>query len=289
MDPMKVLVMGGSGMLGHTLAETLGPDFDTFTTVRGESTGPDVIGGVDATDAGSVERALRDVRPDAVVNCVGVVKQSPAANCPKTCIEVNALFPHQLYEQCNEVGSRLIHISTDCVFDGARGGYTESDRTNATDLYGRTKALGEVKGPGALTLRTSIIGRETRTQHGLVEWFLANRGGTVKGYRNARFSGLTTIELSRVIAMLIKDRPDLYGLYNVAAEPIDKCALLTLLNEAFRAEVSILPEDEVFVDRTLDSAKFRNETRFVAPTWAEMVGELAATAVDDGERSKICC
>jgi len=198
---MKVLILGGSGMLGHKLWQTFTSRFDTYTTFRGSVDDYGALGlfdpirsfgGVSVQDFASVERVLAENRPEVVVNCIGVVKQDAAAKDPLISIEVNSLFPHRLARACAEIGSRLIHLSTDCVFSGQRGNYSVSDPADATDLYGRTKLLGEVNAGHCLTLRTSMIGRELCGSHGLVEWFLSQQGKVVRGYKKAVFSGFTT-------------------------------------------------------------------------------------------------
>lgn len=272
-------------MLGHQLYLCASQCMEAFVTVR---TSPDVIarygifrnenvvGGTDAFDFDSVVRAIDIVQPDAVVNCVGIVKQHTLAKDPVACVTVNSLLPHRLNEVCRARGARLIHISTDCVFDGRKGGYRESDVPNATDLYGMSKALGEPTTHPALTLRTSIIGRELNSSAGLVEWFLSNRNAQVKGYTQARFSGLTTIELSRVVIDVLTKHPSLTGLYHVASQPIDKHALLHELNSSFDAGAKIDPDYTVSLDRTLNAQKFGAETGYQAPSWTAMVAELAS-------------
>lgn len=281
---MRVLVLGANGMLGHRVWSVCEERFDTWGTVRPQSLAPTerwladsgrVLMGVDATTDPALLRAFESVRPDVVVNCVGVVKQRPEAGDALISIAVNALLPHRLASLCSVAGARLIHISTDCVFSGRTGGYTEEDVPDAEDLYGRTKHLGEVRGPNALTLRTSIIGRELTRSTGLVEWFLSNRGGAVLGYRGARFSGVTTSVLARLIAELISDHPSLDGLYQVASTPIDKFELLGLLNEAFGADVEITPTDDVRVDRSLVGNRLRLAVGWEAPSWPDMVEQLA--------------
>jgi dTDP-4-dehydrorhamnose reductase len=231
---------------------------------------------VDALDFQTVEEAFDKAKPSVAVNCVGIVKQHTLAKDPVACLTVNALFPHRLAELCGRFGARLIHISTDCVFDGKRGGYSESDPSNAEDLYGKTKALGEVQSDGALTLRTSIIGRELESASGLVEWFLSHNGGAVKGYTRARFSGLTTLALSQVIKTVILERPSLSGLYQVAADAIDKCTLLRMVRDAFGAQIEIRPDDSVAIDRTLDGRRFLHDSGIAPPHWPAMAAALAA-------------
>lgn len=273
---MRILVLGGTGMLGHKMAEVLEPGNDVWTTVRGNHPiSSKTVGGVDAESFDTVESALRTVRPDVVVNCIGLIKQQASAKDPLLCLTMNALLPHLLARACTEQGCRLIHISTDCVFDGRRGGYVESDLTNAEDLYGRTKALGELTSGPHLTLRTSIIGRELRSGASLVEWVLSQNGQTVKGFTHALFSGLTTLELSRVVRDAVLSHPDLQGLYHVSADPISKYDLVSLIAEAYGLDLKIVPSDELVIDRTLDSRRFQQATGYRAPSWPEMVNAMA--------------
>jgi dTDP-4-dehydrorhamnose reductase len=270
-------------MLGHKLVQTLRAPIEAVCTVRrldglqrfGFYCPDAVVPGVDAFDLPSVERAVERVKPQAVVNCIGIVKQHALAEAPIASLTVNALFPHRLNEVCARHGARLVHVSTDCVFDGARGTYKESDVTDASDLYGRTKALGELT-DGAVTLRTSIIGRELSTKTGLVEWFLSKRGGRVGGFTNARFSGLTTTELSRVVARVLLEHEGLTGLWHVASEPISKHDLLRKLNDGFGTRTEIAADGSVRIDRTLDGSAFQRKTGYVAPGWDAMVAEMAA-------------
>jgi dTDP-4-dehydrorhamnose reductase len=281
----RVLVLGGTGMLGHVLWRTCAERFDAYATVRAdeptaeaaEMLDPEqIVTGVRVEEPRSIARALDETGAGAVVNCIGVVKQ--AVDDPAVAIRANALFPHDLAAACRERGARLIHISTDCVFSGRKGGYTESDRPDPEDVYGRSKLLGEVATPGALTLRTSMIGREIATSHGLLEWFLAQSGGTVRGFTRAVFSGPTTPVLSRAIADILERHQSLEGLYHLGAEPIDKHALLLALRDAFALDVEVEPDERVVIDRSLDSTNFRTATGWSAPGWSEMVSELAETA-----------
>jgi dTDP-4-dehydrorhamnose reductase len=283
----RVLVLGGGGMLGHKAFRVLSDQFDTMVAFRQfddrlRNTGlfsPEcVIAGVDATDLISVRRALEQAQPDCVVNCFGIIKQREAARRAAALIHVNALFPHLLAELCAERGTRLVHVSTDCVFSGRRGNYTEDDAADAEDLYGRTKYLGEVGCEGALTLRTSIVGRELFTDLSLVDWFLSQRGGTVRGYTHAVFSGLTTQALSREIGRVIGAFPKLSGIYHVSAERISKYQLLLLVRRAYGIDVTIEPYDGFRCDRSLDSSRYRMATGFQPPSWDVMVDEMARDA-----------
>jgi dTDP-4-dehydrorhamnose reductase len=279
-----VLVLGGSGMLGHELWRTCAERFDAYASVRSdEAAGPvtevvdadRIVPGVRAEEPRTIARALDETQAEVVVNCIGIVKQ--AVDDPEPAIRVNALFPHRLAAACRARGARLIHISTDCVFSGERGAYTETDLPDPVDTYGRSKLLGEPATPGALTIRTSMIGRELATSHGLLEWFLAQSGGSVRGFQRAVFSGPTTPVLSRAIADVIEHHDGLDGLWHLSAEPISKYELLLRLRDAFELEVEIEPDDAVAIDRSLDSGRFRAATGFEAPSWQEMVTELAGS------------
>ena len=271
-------------MLGHKLWLTAAARHETWATLRGSGDSlPEVfdrarvVPHVSADRFETVKAAFDSVRPDAVVSCIGVVKQRPEANDPIVAITVNSLFPHQVAALCAERGARMIHISTDCVFSGRGGRYTEQDTADATDLYGRTKHLGEVIAPGAVTLRTSIIGRELSAAQGLVEWFLAQRG-TVPGYTKAIFSGLTTAEFSRVILDVIERHPDLTGVYHVASAPISKQDLLERLNRALDRGLTIQSDASVAIDRSLDGSRFAAAAGYAAPAWDTMIEELAGDA-----------
>lgn len=280
---MKVLILGGTGMLGHKACQVLASRFDVYTTVRrgADSVGryglidaARTIGGVSADEFGSVVAALDSVQPAVVVNCIGIVKQAEAAKDPVVSISTNSLFPQRLVQLCQRRDIRLIHISTDCVFSGRKGNYLESDQPDAEDLYGRTKLLGEVEGRGCITLRTSMIGRELETSFGLVEWFLREQGKAVSGYKRAVFSGFTTIALSGIIARVISEHPGLYGVYHVAAEPISKYDLLSLVKQVYGLKTVIEPDETVVCDRSLNGMRFRQATGLIAPAWSDMIREM---------------
>lgn len=282
---MKVLVLGVTGMLGHVVFRLLGasPGVEAVGAARA----PDAARwfdaplrarlrtGVDALSDDALAALLERERPDAVINCVGVVKQLAQADDPLVAIPVNALLPHRLARRCGEAGARLVHVSTDCVFSGARGGYREDDLPDATDLYGRSKLLGEVVAPHAVTLRTSIVGPELAGAHGLVAWFLA-QPGPVRGWTRAIFSGLPTVTLAEVIRDRVLPDPGLAGLYHVAAAPIAKHDLLVLVARQWGRAVEIVPDDRTAIDRSLDGTRFERATGWRAPPWPELVGRMHA-------------
>ncbi|MBL8181217.1 MAG: SDR family oxidoreductase [Blastocatellia bacterium] len=286
---MKVLVFGAAGMLGHKLFQRLSSRFDVTATIRGEFSSigrygifdpTKIVENIDVRERSSVESAIVAARPDVVINAVGVIKQLPSAKDVITTLEINAIFPHRLAELGAKYGFRTISVSTDCVFDGVKGNYTESDIPNATDLYGKSKALGELTDENCLTLRTSIIGRELGTSHSLVDWFLSNRGGSVKGFTRAIYSGFPTIVFADIIGDLVANRPELSGLYQVASQPINKFELLKLVNSAYDANIEIVPENDFAIDRSLDAAKFNELIGFKPAPWPELVARMAADETD---------
>lgn len=290
----RVLILGGTGMLGHKLWQLLRSRVDTWVTVRrqfdayarlGLFDRQSTVDRVDAYAFDDVRRAIDRVTPDVIVNCIGIIKQLAEGRDPVASITINSLLPHLIARA--SPGVRMIQISTDCVFAGTKGDYTERDAADADDLYGRSKRLGEVSEAPALTLRTSIIGRELAGNSGVIEWFLSNRGGRVRGYTDAVFSGLTTLELSRVIASVV-DRPDISGVYHVSGDPLAKYDLLRLANDAYRTDTEIIPSSDVKIDRTLDSSRFRAATGWTPPGWAAMISEMATdtTPYDDWRKRR---
>jgi dTDP-4-dehydrorhamnose reductase len=280
---MRLLILGGSGMLGHKLWQMFVSRFDTYVTMRrdfgsckryGIFTPDRAVDNVSAEDFNSVVQAVDKVRPAVVVNCIGIVKQAEAAKDPLVSIEVNSRFPHRLAQLCCSRDVRLIHISTDCVFSGHKGNYTEDDSSDAEDLYGRTKFLGEVSGEGCLTVRTSMIGRELETSRGLIEWFLGQEGKAVNGYKRSVFSGFTTNTLADIIAKIITEHNNLYGIWHVASEPITKFDLLTLVKQIYGLHIAIRPDDAVVVDRSLNADRFRQATGLLPPPWHDMIEQM---------------
>ena len=279
----KILVLGASGMLGHTLLRYLihrgMPCVGTVRSAQAYASLPlelqaqTVIAG-DLTDAAVIARLLDAHRPDVVINCVGIVKQSAEAADPLVALPINALLPHLLARACAASGARLVHVSTDCVFTGTRGHYAEGDAPDARDLYGLSKALGEVDAPHALTLRTSIIGPElVASPHGLLGWFLAQHG-EVRGFTRAFFSGLPTVEFARVVVDFVLPRPALHGVYHVAAEAISKHDLLVLIAEAYHKDNTIHRDDKLAIDRSLDGSRFAEATGYKAPSWPALVAAM---------------
>jgi dTDP-4-dehydrorhamnose reductase len=283
---MRVLVLGGEGMLGHKMYQRLMARYpDTACTTMGsirESFLKEVplfrqgrvIENVDAMAFPALEAKLRDVKPQYLVNCIGIVKQREEARMAIPSITLNSLLPHKLAEIVREWEGRVIHFSTDCVFSGEKGHYTEEDPSDAEDLYGKSKFLGEVIAENALTLRTSIIGRELVHFTSLLEWFLAQKGKTVKGFKRVIYSGVTTPYLADLVGDLIRDSPNLSGLYQVTSPAVSKYELLCMLRDGYHLDVKILPDDREVSDRSMVGDKFIRATGYHMPDWPELVNQL---------------
>ena len=279
---MRILILGGDGMLGHQLLKHLQARHDVKVTLRqdlGAYAQFDMFSKenvYDAVDIRSLDRLIEvmaDFRPEAVINAVGIVKQRADAKESIPSLEINALLPHRLAVLCKGIGARLIHLSTDCIFSGKKGSYLESDPSDAGDLYGKTKYLGEVHEANSLTLRTSIIGRELARHTSLLDWFLAQTG-TVKGFTKAIYTGFTTLEMSRIIEKMLLEYPDASGVYQVSSDPINKYELLLLIREKLGLDIEIIPDDVFCCDRSLDSTRFRAEFNYSPPAWPAMIEEL---------------
>jgi dTDP-4-dehydrorhamnose reductase len=280
---VRILILGGDGMLGHRLLIAWRERHEVRVTLRrdlGDYAGYDLFdtgnsyAEIDVRSLGRLVEVTADFRPEAIVNAVGIVKQRDEANDAITSLEINALLPHRLAVLSRAIGARFVHLSTDCVFSGSKGRYTEADPSDAEDLYGKTKFLGEVQDSHCITIRTSFIGRELVRKTGLLEWFLAQTG-SVRGYRRAIFSGFTTTEMVRIIEGILLKYPSASGLYHVSSEPISKYDLLALIKSRLKLPIDIVPDDSFVGDRSLDSARFRRDFGYIPPVWESMVDELA--------------
>jgi dTDP-4-dehydrorhamnose reductase len=282
---MRVLVLGGSGMLGSAAFRALGatPGITAFATIRSdsfrrhfvESLHANLVSGIDVLDNDALLGVLDRVRPDTLLNCVGIIKQLGPATDPLVALPLNAVLPHRLARATALIGARLVHISTDCVFRGTIGNYTEAMVPDAEDLYGRSKLLGEVDYPHSITLRTSIVGRELGTRNGLLEWFLG-ADGSVRGFTRTIFSGLPTNELVRVIIHHVLPRPELAGVWHVGAAPISKHDFLLLVRETYGRPTEIVRDPRQVLDRSLDSSRFRSATGYMPPDWPTLIRVMRA-------------
>ena len=279
----RILVLGATGMLGSTVFREFSADhnFETFGTIRDpiglkyftQEQRQKIVSDVAVDREADVVRAYSISQPDIVINCIGIIKQLPSAKDHLESLAINSVLPHRLANYCAMVGARLIHFSTDCVFAGTAGQYAESDHADANDLYGRTKFLGEVDYPNALTLRTSIIGHELSSARSLVDWFLGQTE-EVKGFRKAIFSGLPTVEIAKVLRQFVIPSAQLKGLYHLSVDPISKLDLLQLIANTYDKKINIVPDDAVVIDRSLNSDRFRSATGFVPKPWTQLVEDM---------------
>lgn len=277
---MNVLVLGAGGMLGNAVIRILAENnnLSVFGSVRSDGVkrffprqiAEKLVTGCDVEKQDDLVKVFRQTKPDVVINCVGLIKQVAPTDYTMQAIAINSLLPHRLAALCEVVSARLVHVSTDCVFSGEKGKYVEEELSDAQDVYGKSKFLGEVYYPHTVTLRTSIIGHELQSAHGLIEWFLAQKEHC-NGYSRAIFSGLPTIALAQFIRDIIIPRPDLFGLYHVAAKPISKYELLSLVADVYGKSIEILPDDHLVIDRSLNADKLHRDTGYVVPDWRTLI------------------
>ena len=279
----KILVIGANGMLGGSIFRYFSRQagFEVLGTVRSEASQQQLsalgfsntVGDVDVNTVSALKKVFTSFKPDFVFNCVGLIKQLASSKNAVKAIEINALLPHRLAEFANHSGGKLIHFSTDCVFSGAKGMYLEQDTPDATDIYGRSKLLGEVDYTPHLTLRTSIIGHELRSNVSLVDWFLSQET-TVKGFSKAFFSGLPTIYVAKFVHHYVLNHSDLTGLYHLSVDRIDKFTLLSMIKEVYGKGANIENYRDFSIDRSLDSSRLRAEVGFEPPSWLELIQEM---------------
>jgi len=280
---MRILILGVTGMLGHTLFKILNQSsaheiHGTYRSINSNiplcyKNNKNLTAGVNVLDIDLIKNLMNNCKPNVVINCVGLIKQLDAIDDPLVAIPINSLFPHQLYNICEGLNTRLIHISTDCVFSGRHGGYRESDNPDPSDLYGKSKLLGEINNKNAVTIRTSIIGHELNAKLSLLEWFLCQKI-MVKGYAKAFFSGLPTVELSRVIIDKILPKSDIAGLYHLASHKISKFELLKIIANVYQKEIDIIEDSSLVIDRSLNSDMFNSTFKYQPPSWSKLVQDM---------------
>lgn len=279
-------MLGATGMLGHKMFQTLSAQFpNVYATMRGRKDdarwsdypflrSERVIDQLDALDLDAFTRKIRELRPAITVNCVGAIKQRPSAENGVVSITLNSLLPQRLANEIGGWDGRLIHFSTDCVFSGQKGNYDEGDQSDATDMYGKSKHLGELLAGNSLVLRTSIIGRELSHHASLLDWFLMGNHRSVHGFTRAWWSGVTTNHLSGLVGEIIAKFGYLKGLYQVSSGKISKHDLLLLLKEAYGMSVDVIPDDSFFCDRSMRGDLLKAETGYQSPQWTAMLQDL---------------
>lgn len=291
MENERILILGVTGMLGHTLFKKMNKnkDFEVFGTTRSKSGIQDYFSseelvrirdGVDADNFETVIRAIASIQPTIIINCIGIIKQLPISKDPLTAITVNAQLPHRLSLVTRTANARLIHISTDCVFDGKKGNYTEEDLSNAEDLYGKTKYLGEVYYSHCITLRTSIIGHELKTNFSLVDWFMSQEN-EINGFTKAIYSGFPTIEIENIISNYVIPNKGISGLYHLSSDAISKYDLLNIIKKVYKKDIKINKFDDFKLDRSMNSDKFKKLTGYNAPSWEQLVENMYDHVMSD--------
>lgn len=277
---MRILVLGASGMIGSAVLRVLSESAENkvYGSIRDISCMPyfsnytqgQILSGIDVMRLDDLMKLFEQTTPDVVVNCIGLTKHKDECENPLVALPVNSLFPHRLAHLCKLVGARMIHVSTDCVFSGSKGDYREGDIPDAVDIYGRSKILGEVSYSNSITLRTSTIGHELKSNHGLLDWFLS-QGESCKGFSRAIFSGLPTTVFAKIIRDIVIPHEKLFGLYHVAASPINKFELLGLIAKFYKKEIEIIQDDSFEIDRSLNADRFRLATGYEPPAWPELI------------------
>jgi len=277
---MKVLIVGATGMLGYSLFTNLSDadQLNVYGTVRNIKGKEKYYAGceerlftnVDVSNLGSIEAVIESLQPEIVINCIGLIKQHDISKQHIDAVSINSLLPHQLASICSVHSSKLIHFSTDCVFDGKKGQYTEGDLPDALDLYGRSKCLGEVDYAPHLTIRTSIIGHELDSNVSLVDWFLS-QNSSVKGFSKAIFSGLPTAYIAKLLLEKIFFNKELTGLYHLSSDPIDKYSLLEMINKEYNKDITIKEEKHFVIDRSLCSKRIKEHTKIQVPDWNTLI------------------
>ena len=279
----KVLILGSTGLLGNNLLKyfSIKSNFECFGIVRKNSDKKKLkyiknikLYKIDFNKPGNIRKVFDRIKPNIIINCIGVIKQVVNSNMNSEIIKVNSFLPHFLSELVNENNKiRLIHFSTDCIFSGLKGNYLEKDIADAKDIYGVSKMLGEVNYPNALTLRTSIIGHELKTKHSLLNWFLSQKK-SIKGYKNAIFSGLTAPEIARVLIKYVFPNRKLKGIYHLSGKPISKFDLLYIVKKVYKKKIKIMPDLETKINRSLNSGLFKKVTGYKPPTWNKLIQEM---------------
>jgi dTDP-4-dehydrorhamnose reductase len=279
---IKILILGSTGLLGSTLLKYFSKknNFKCYGTIRKKSDTYKLrniknikLYKINFTRKNQIIKFLNQIRPDLIINCIGIVKQLTQKNYLSEIIRVNSFLPHQLAELTNLKKTRIIHFSTDCVFLGTKGNYKETDLPDAKDIYGRSKLLGELTYPNTLTLRTSIIGHELQTKHSLLNWFL-NQKKLIRGYKNAIFSGLTTLEIAKILDKFIISNKNLVGLYHLSGKKISKYDLLNLIKKVYKINIKININKKIKINRSLNSNLLQKITGYKPGSWNKIIKEM---------------
>ena len=282
---MKLLILGANGLVGNTIAKYFfeRTAYQTIAIIRdyskiklfNEKYHPNFSVINNILDFDETKKKLQYLRPDILINCLGITNKQNLVNSNQieNIININSVLPHRLQRICSDLDARLIHLSTDCIFSGNKGFYTENDIPDPIDPYGRTKLLGELDFENTLTIRKSVIGHELVNRKGLLEWFL-NQNGSIQGYKNVIFSGLTVLELAKLIDKYIFPRSDLKGILNISGESISKFDLLKIISDIYNKSIEIIPNESIKINRTLNSSKFNKLTGYKPNSWPVLIKSM---------------
>ena len=271
---MKILILGSSGILSKTLQLYLNKKNVDFLTISRESNNNKNINLKNISNFKNLEQLIFKIRPTHIINCVGITKFNNAYKNKKLTVLLNTKMPIYLSELCKLNKIYLLHISSDCVFSGKKGNYTDNSYKDAKDLYGLSKKEGEVKNKFTTTIRTSFIGPELNTKKSLLSWFLSEKK-FVRGYSKAFFSGITSLEVCRIIYnYFIKKNILQNKIINIGSRRISKFTLLTKIRKIFKKDINIVRYQNFIIDRSLDSKKFRKLTSYKMVKWDKMLLEL---------------
>ena len=282
---MKILILGADGMIGHKMAQSLS-HFDLCLNSRSHSNylqehfTSSTLFNFDFLNQ-NIEDLLEKTSPDYIINAVGITIRRGASDNEETNF-LNSQLPKKIDFWCKENQKKQIHFSTDCVFSGDKGNYNDLDLPDAKDNYGKSKGEGEINSNSTLTIRSSMIGREIYNKTELLEWVISNKNKKIKGFDNAIYSGVTTLWMSNTVNEIIKNNPDLFGIFNISSSPISKYDLITKINTYFNLNIEIERDSSYYSNKSLNSNRFFSETNFKKPNWDQMLNNLYL----DSEKNK---
>ena len=282
---MKILILGADGMIGHKMAQSLS-HFDLYLNSRSKSNylheyfPSSTLSNFDFLNQ-NIEDLIVKISPDYIINAVGITIRRGASDNKETNF-LNSQLPKKIDFWCKENQKKQIHFSTDCVFSGEKGNYNDLDLPDAKDDYGKSKGEGEINSNSTITIRSSMIGREIYNKTELLEWVISNKNKKIKGFDNAIYSGVTTLWMSNTVNEIIKNYPDLYGIYNISSPPISKYDLIAKINIYFKLNIKLERDSSYYSNKSLNSDRFFSGTNFTKPNWDEMLNDLYL----DSEKTK---
>tara|TARA_Y100000766_G_scaffold110909_1_gene94924 strand:+ start:130 stop:1002 length:873 start_codon:yes stop_codon:yes gene_type:complete len=282
---MKIIILGCTGLLGNTITKNFlqNYDYEIYPIIRDFSKikffkqeyHKNFVEILNILDLSELEKTITPIKPDIIINCLGLTNKFSNNNAfeIQEFIEINSLFPHKLYQLCMQLNIRLIHFSSDCIFSGKKGAYSETDIPDPIDIYGKSKLLGELDYENCITIRKSVIGHELFSKNGLLEWFI-DQNEVVQGYKKVIFSGLTALELSRLLAIYIIPSKNLKGIINVTGPSITKYDLLKKIARVYKKSINIIPNESVISNRSLNGSKFSNLSGYQPKSWNELINSM---------------